>query len=344
MLPVLGRIALHLGRARAGARALRSAVRGGQLVEHKCHTLNAEIAETAEKLFSLRTPRALRSSSSSPGHRRQKRDFVAVVHSCVHPRVVGVDRARNRPLVAGERRKLAGELAPDRADRRARRRRRACSSAAPAMSRSRANSRTVTRMPPARPPRARARRPDRPWRLRSRRRRRRRTRASRSARSASRARSRSGTPRNASAAMRRRGAIATLASPISSRPIRWCSASRTPGQRPAISSAIRSNAFSASGSYASYSRYCTRRPSCGCAPGRETSTTAPSSRPSDSRRRPRRPAARARARPGRWPEAESSPSQYTSCPVIWHPVSRALIGSSPDVIRPADAWIRVCQK
>src|SRR5262249_47580032 len=51
--------------------------------------------------------------------RRQKGDFVAVADHLVHPRVVGIHRARNRALVLRKLRKLAGELPPDAANRRA---------------------------------------------------------------------------------------------------------------------------------------------------------------------------------------------------------------------------------
>ena len=102
----------------------------------------------------LLSPRS-RAGRSPAGHRRQERHLVAVAERLIHPRVVGVDRARDRPLVARQLGKLPDQLPPHRSDRRA--------GAdlprqlgAPAMSRSRANSRTVTRMPPA-PPRARAR-------------------------------------------------------------------------------------------------------------------------------------------------------------------------------------------
>src|SRR5262245_10186533 len=57
----------------------------------------------------------------SAGHRRQKRDLVAVAHRGVHLRVVRVERGRNRSLVRRQLRILGRELAPDGADRRARR-------------------------------------------------------------------------------------------------------------------------------------------------------------------------------------------------------------------------------
>src|SRR5438067_2293704 len=67
-----------------------------------------------------------------------------------------------------------------------------------------------------------------------------------------------------------------LASPTSRRPTRWCSASAAPGHRLRISLAIRSNAFSASGSYASYSRYRTLRPALWLRTRPRNVTTAPS--------------------------------------------------------------------
>ena len=54
--------------------------------------------------------------------------------------------------------------------------------------------------------------------------------------------------------------MATLASPISSRPMRWCTARRASGQMSRASSMIRTSARTASGSYASYSRKRTARP------------------------------------------------------------------------------------
>src|SRR6516164_180831 len=50
-------------------------------------------------------------STSADG--RQKRHLVAVADPAVHPRVVGVDRARDRAFVARELRELALELPPD---------------------------------------------------------------------------------------------------------------------------------------------------------------------------------------------------------------------------------------
>src|SRR5881628_2374210 len=67
-----------------------------------------------------------------------------------------------------------------------------------------------------------------------------------------------------------------LASPTSSRPIRWCSAIRALGHRSAISDAMRPNAFSASGSYASYSKYRTLRPMLWLRTSPRNVTTAPS--------------------------------------------------------------------
>jgi len=55
-------------------------------------------------------------------------------------------------------------------------------------------------------------------------------------------------------------AIATLASPIASRPVRWAIATAHPSQRPSISTAIRSISASAIPAYASYSRYSTLFP------------------------------------------------------------------------------------
>ena len=48
-------------------------------------------------------------------------------------------------------------------------------------------------------------------------------------------------------------AMTTLVSPGPSAPVRWCRAIRADGQCPATSAAIAANAFSASGSNASYS-------------------------------------------------------------------------------------------
>ena len=122
------------------------------------------------------------------------------------------------------------------------------SSAARAMSRSLANSLTVTRMRAASPPGAPLRPEDSRSRLRSTLRRPRRTRASRSARSASRARSRTGSRQTRRARCALAAAMTMLASPMARRPMRWCTASRTPGHSCTASSRICSSALTASGS------------------------------------------------------------------------------------------------
>src|SRR5438093_5699517 len=55
-----------------------------------------------------------------PRYRREERHLVAVADLAIHPRVIGVHRARNRSLVRLEIGELARELPPDRPDRRAR--------------------------------------------------------------------------------------------------------------------------------------------------------------------------------------------------------------------------------
>ena len=160
---VLGRIALQLGRAEPRDQILVLTFYRLQLVEHG---LSSRL-----RILSPRKPAA-----ETPPRRRRA--------ASVHPRVVGVHRAsrstaRTAPAPETRRRAAARSspiVAPG-ADSRV-------SSAAPVMSRSRANSRTVTRMPAAPLPRAPARRQGRRSLPRSRRRRLRKTRASRSAQSA----------------------------------------------------------------------------------------------------------------------------------------------------------------
>ena len=74
VLPVFGRIALHLGGAEQRASALRSAVLRRQLVEHSYVEREFAVAESICEL-------GLCVHSSSPRHRRQKRDFVAVARA-----------------------------------------------------------------------------------------------------------------------------------------------------------------------------------------------------------------------------------------------------------------------
>ena len=177
------------------------------------------------------------------------------------------------------------------------------------MSRSRANSRTVTRMRPAPPPRAplivgiggRALDPDvaavEEFVLPDR-------------RDLLDALDRVAARGERVAAMRRRGGDrhARFADLEPADPM----VQREPRARPSLAdlAAIRSNAFSASGSYASYSRYRTRRP-------RLWLRTRPRNvdhRAVDAVRLAGEPrsAARARAAPGRWRAAAASPFQYTA--------------------------------
>ena len=197
-------------------------------------------------------------SSQPPDTGGKKRDLVAVRDRGGHPRVIGVHGRRHRGLVARHLGKLGHQplphvatVAPAGASR--------DRSPVPAMSRSLANSRTVTRMRAAPLPAAPPRLPGWRSRLRSRLRRPRKIRASRSARSASRARSRSGRRRTPprDARSRRQSRCSLRRSPGC--PMRWCTASRMPGHSRSASRQICASAFTAIGSYASYSRCVTRR-------------------------------------------------------------------------------------
>jgi hypothetical protein len=75
---------------------------GGELVKHVYKSL------------------AEQKNGSASRYGWQKCDFVAVSHLIVHPGIVGVDRTRNRALVAAQVGKLIDELGPDGANRRIR--------------------------------------------------------------------------------------------------------------------------------------------------------------------------------------------------------------------------------
>ncbi len=185
------------------------------------------------------------------GHRRKKRDLVAIRERRREPRVLFVHRAGDGGRVvrraagnsADEASQAVRAVAPSGSVR--------SSSDAPAISRSRANSRILTSMPARAPADARPRLPDPPSRPRSRPRRPRSARASRWGRSASAARSHTGTPRmhRRDGEMPRQSRRWLHRSPPGPSGGGWRARRRASGRR--ASSSICRNAFRASGAYAS---------------------------------------------------------------------------------------------